>query len=161
MSFPQKPKEVMAGLGLPESNKLEDLKNKRFGYIDLGRKVDELVQYAVELFPGKELPRRFSAASQTRFVKKHGEGVFWSKSSACHTLFFSGNYVARFWTDAASSLKVDVAEHILTQTPFEIHDIAESTWRKTKPFKKRCVLTSKDEVEQLIKVIKRIYGLDS
>jgi hypothetical protein len=145
----------------------DDLRYTRVGWIDLGRKSDQLVRRAAELLPGDSvLPSRWTYKSQAAFQEKYGGlgHILWSKAASSFTLLIGGHYVLRIWIDRNESIMIDVSDTLagllavrgVTSVP--IPDVA---LKKHRPFTQFIFTKQLEKVELVMSLVKAQYGLDS
>lgn len=145
---------------------VEEFRYTRMGYIDRGRKSDQLLASFLSLLPGDgRLPLRWHYRSHARFQRVHGTlgRVLWAAAGSSHLLMVNGFHALRIWHDTAASCYVDIATNVLGATDAQIQAIAEvipaANARKCKPFTQRVKVTYLWQMQDLVKAVKKTYGL--
>lgn len=144
-----------------------DLRYTRIGWIDLGRKSDQLVQRATELLPGDGvLPSRWTYKSQAYFQKKYGGlgHILWSKAASSFTLLIGGHYVLRIWIDRSESINIDVSDTLaglLAQRGVTSVPIPDASLKKHRPFTQFIFTKQPEKVELVFNLVRMQYGLDT
>lgn len=146
---------------------LEDLKYHRTGYFDQGRKSDSLLAFFLgHLRSDGVLPKRWKYTDQESFQRLYGSNghALWAPARSSHLFLLGGHKVLRIWTDTVNSCYVDLNDVVageLSSSGVEISEIPKGNTRKCKPFTKRVKIEHQYQAAQIVKVVKRIYGLDT
>lgn len=146
---------------------LTDLRWKRVGYINQGRKSDTLVETATQALPGDGvLPLRWKWVAADAFVTRYGclGKVLWSKTGSYHLLMVNGFHILRVWHDTAHKCLVDVNDALVnslfSSPTWVVKPIPHATLKKCKPLTMRVEVKSELDMMAIIMEVKRIYGLD-
>jgi hypothetical protein len=142
----------------------KDFRYLRPGHVNLERSCDELATHLTKLLPGTGvLPAYWRWTSQEVFVEEYKElgSVVWAKSASYHMLLINGRHVFRLWTDSSKTIIVDLCTELADQLAdtFEVQEVPESTYRKTKPMTKRIRIKTKRHVEILVLQTLICFGL--
>ena len=141
----------------------EDLKYTRTGYLNQKNLSDYLCKIFVDQFPSSgKLPLHWKYVSHKYFMNTWGHLgiVIWAKASSSHMMFINGYRVLRIWTDQSNSCLVDLEEKIAEQLP-DVQKVQPTKNSKCKPFTYRKKVWAAEQMDQIVKVVKTIYGLDS
>ncbi len=141
----------------------DDLRYLRVGYIDQGRFIDELVQYARKYVPGEALSIRFWIYRGAEdFVERFGGGVRWATTQNYHLLYFFGVRILRIWTaeGTAENTWVDVSDSLANLLP-NVVPIPKGSLTKCRPFKHRVRVTDGEDLKQILQKAKEIHGIHS
>ena len=160
-------KEAKAALGalVPKASQYSILKYIRTGYIDRGRWSDVLVQEFVSQIPGDgELPHRWRHNDLDSFLSEYGDrgSILWAKSFNSHLLMIHGHHILRIWTDVKDSCWVDLHPTVGTRPVIAAHmdcDNVPENSRKSKPFKHRAKIRTKEDMNIIAAEVKMIWGL--
>ena len=146
----------------------EEYKYARTGYVDQGRKSDQVLATVLAHLPGNgRLPLRWHHHGAEAFQKRHGHLglVLWAPASNSHLLLIAGQKVLRIWMDTANHCYVDLnanlAAYLSTATFSKVEDIPAGNVRKCAPFTKRMKIWQNFHAVAIIDAVKRIYGLDN
>jgi len=142
----------------------EDFKYLRPGHVHLDRQSDLLVEHLVEMLPGTgTLPAYWRWVSQESFIERFEDlgQLVWAKTASYHMLMICGRHAFRVWTDSSESCIVDVDDSVavLLAPYFEVIDVPESTYRKTRPFTKRIRIKTIEEIDSLLLQTVTAFGL--
>lgn len=137
-------------------------------YTRLGRIVNDsntsrTVVALEEAFPAERvLPTRWAYRSEERFKQLYGDHlVVWAHATSSSMLILRSQRVLRVWTDAQTSVLVDVsdplAEAVKDRLP--VAQLPPTLFRKTKPFTKRILVDSNEDIAFLIQSVRSVYGM--
>lgn len=144
-----------------DSEVLEEFRYARFGHIPQGRKCDGFASRAYNSIPGDLMPPRWTKLPPEEFQEKYGPGIRWSKTAHYHLLIVNGHPVMRLWTNTnAYHTWVDVPDLLVHQCrDIPSKDIPPGSYKKRGPMTKALCVTTLAQLDHLLLVIKRIYGL--
>ncbi len=152
----------------PQDGEIGFPKYTRTGYVDQGRKSDELLAAFLKEIPGDGyLPARWRTDSDTQFMADYGYlgTVLWSASYSAHLLVVgggtklivpTGTKILRIWTDAKRHCWVESQPHVLQGL---LQPIPEKNIRKSKPFLVRQKFTTTEDISALAKRVRMMYGI--
>lgn len=145
------------------TDSIENLKYKRFGYINFQHPSDQLLKVAVDNIPCDHvLPERWYWLSLDKFNAKHGihGSHVWAKTTSYHMYMFMGHHVFRFWTDQKAFTGVDVNDavaNMLSSMGVDLWEIPESCARKCRPMTKRIKVSTEEDVLNLVRAVHQVY----
>lgn len=143
----------------------DEYKYGRSGYYSKGNHSDLLLSYLTsKVKTTGTLPKRWFYVEPSSFIKRYGHlgNVLWAASSSSHTLLLNGNKLFRLWTDAKNHCFLDLNPLLADKCAFtlDVGDIPAGNIKKCKPFKKRTLITTLKQLQELLIAIKGIYGVD-
>lgn len=134
----------------------------RLGHINEGTLSDQLALRVFEQLKGEILPDRWRYVDPDTFIEKFGDEPMWSITKSYHCYMTKGRHMFRMWTNADTPymwVDVDVSLSGPLQPFVETHSIPDGSRHKCRPLLYRCKLTTIEEADFLVKLVRSMYGL--
>ena len=132
----------------------DDVRWARTGWVSQDVFCDEVARYAFEQIKGIVLEQRWLVQDYP---------VSWSVTASYHLLWVAGKPVIRIWTNTKANATVELSDLLCDYLKdyLVICDIPEGTIKNRPEFSKRTYVAIIEEMDMIIKLTKRLYGLES